>query len=163
MTSTSGISNPSWGVQQHKFITDVRVLPLNCYDMIVGMDWLEACGQGKMWIDWRLKTMRFWHEGKRITLRGVKNNTTHCPKISTKELNFMVQQGAVAQIIQLDRNKETTSVTKPPKNIQNVLAQYADTFQEPTQLPASRPFDHSIPLIPGAVPVQKKPYRYTPA
>jgi hypothetical protein len=36
-------------------------------------------------------------------------------------------------------------------------------FQEPADLPPQRSFDHSIPLIPGAVPIQKKPYRYAPS
>jgi hypothetical protein len=32
----------------------------------------------------------------------------------------------------------------------------------PKQLPSSREYDHHIPLIPGGVPVNSKPYRYSP-
>lgn len=36
-------------------------------------------------------------------------------------------------------------------------------FQVPTELPPSRACDHSIPLIPGATPVNVRPYRFAPA
>jgi hypothetical protein len=35
-------------------------------------------------------------------------------------------------------------------------------FDAPTSLPPSRPFDHHIPLLPDAIPVNSKPYRYSP-
>lgn len=43
-----------------------------------------------------------------------------------------------------------------------VLTEFVARFQEPTSLPPHRDFDHNIPLIPGARPVNKKPYRYSP-
>ena len=55
MTSTEGILALVWGVQDAKFITPVRVLPIKCYDLILGMDWLETCNGGKMFIDWKSK------------------------------------------------------------------------------------------------------------
>jgi hypothetical protein len=36
-------------------------------------------------------------------------------------------------------------------------------FQEPTELPPSRACDHTIPLIPGAHPVNIRPYIFSPA
>jgi hypothetical protein len=62
----------TWHTQGHKFTTDLKVLPLNSYDIILGMDWLENQNNGKMWINWQKKTMRFCHDGARITLRGVQ-------------------------------------------------------------------------------------------
>jgi len=35
-------------------------------------------------------------------------------------------------------------------------------FQPPTHLPPSRIYDHTIPLLPNSVPVNSKPYRYSP-
>lgn len=44
-----------------------------------------------------------------------------------------------------------------------VLAEYAGIFEEPTQLPPSRGvFDHHIPLKEGSLPVNSRPYRYSP-
>jgi hypothetical protein len=42
MRSTQGISALKWGVQNEKFETEVRLLKLGCYDMVLGMEWLEA-------------------------------------------------------------------------------------------------------------------------
>jgi hypothetical protein len=33
-----------WRCQGNTFVTDVKVLPLQCYDMILGMKWLELLG-----------------------------------------------------------------------------------------------------------------------
>lgn len=35
-------------------------------------------------------------------------------------------------------------------------------FAEPTGLLQHKPWDHTIPLLPGAKPVNIRPYRYTP-
>lgn len=49
-----------------------------------------------------------------------------------------------------------------PPIIQAVVQKFIGLFQTPTQLPPSRPFDHKIPLIPGAQPVNVTPYKYAP-
>ena len=60
-----------WRTQGQVFQSDLRVLPLGCYDMIVGMDWLEQCGP--MWVDWTLKTLQFNHKGRDIVLTGIQS------------------------------------------------------------------------------------------
>lgn len=52
--------------------------------------------------------------------------------------------------------------TKPASDMQAVLDQYQDVFEDPKSLPPSTTYDHAIPLLPGAVPVNSKPYRYSP-
>nr|KYP57679.1 Retrovirus-related Pol polyprotein from transposon 17.6 [Cajanus cajan] len=57
----------------------------------------------------------------------------------------------------------TTHAAQPaiPQIILQLLDDFKDIFQEPTQLPPSRPnHDHKISLIQGANPVNKRPYRY---
>ena len=49
-----------------------------------------------------------------------------------------------------------------PSEVDVLLKQYADVFAAPQGLPPNRVYDHTIPLIPGAVPVNAKPYRYSP-
>ena len=46
--------------------------------------------------------------------------------------------------------------------MQSLLQEFEDVFSKPTTLPPSRPYDHTIPLLPDAVPVNTKPYRYSP-
>ncbi|XBI69047.1 hypothetical protein VPH35_048168 [Triticum aestivum] len=45
----------TWQTQGFEFKTDMRVLQLGCYDMVVGMDWLQQCGP--MWVDWKQKIL----------------------------------------------------------------------------------------------------------
>ena len=49
-----------------------------------------------------------------------------------------------------------------PEEVQKLLAEHKELFSEPTSLPPHRSFDHKIPLLPGAVPINVKPYRYNP-
>ena len=44
-----------WTVQGHSFHSTLRILQLGSYDMIVGMDWLEAFSP--MRVDWQHKWM----------------------------------------------------------------------------------------------------------
>lgn len=49
-----------------------------------------------------------------------------------------------------------------PAPVQQLIQQHNNLFQEPTSLPSHRTFDHHIPLLPGATPVNVKVYRYAP-
>jgi hypothetical protein len=55
------LANVSWSVQGHHFCSALKVLPLQSYDMILGMDWLER--YSPMDIDWQQKTIRFTLDG----------------------------------------------------------------------------------------------------
>jgi hypothetical protein len=46
--------------------------------------------------------------------------------------------------------------------VQYILQQFQKFFAEPVGLPPRHLCDHSIPLVPGAQPVNKRAYRYTP-
>ena len=49
-----------------------------------------------------------------------------------------------------------------PSVVAELLAEYDHLFAEPRGLPPQRAFDHTIPLLPGAKPVNIRPYRYSP-
>lgn len=49
-----------------------------------------------------------------------------------------------------------------PPQVQEVVQKFQHLFQEPTELPPLREYDHHIPLVPGAHPVNVRPYRYSP-
>ena len=42
------------------------------------------------------------------------------------------------------------------------VQKFQHLFQKPYEFPPSREFDHHIPLVPGAHPVNVRPYRYSP-
>jgi hypothetical protein len=49
-----------------------------------------------------------------------------------------------------------------PPPIQQVLHHYKSVFQDPQTLPPPRSYDHAIPLVPNVVPVNARPYHYSP-
>lgn len=50
-----------WWTQGHTFSAAARVLDIKCYDMILGMDWLEQ--HSPMWIYWKRKKLIFTYKG----------------------------------------------------------------------------------------------------
>lgn len=59
--------------------------------------------------------------------------------------------------------EQQTELSLLPTEVQALVDQFAELFAEPSSLPPSRACDHEIPLIPGARPVNIRPYRYPPA
>jgi hypothetical protein len=58
---TAVIQRAEWSVQSHIFQTDLMVLPLTAYDVIIGMDWLEA--HSPMRVHWKEKWLQLPHQG----------------------------------------------------------------------------------------------------
>lgn len=79
------VSNCDRWVQGHKFCSTLKVLPLGCYDMIVGMDWLEK--HSPMDVHWGRKQLQFLHHGRKVQLQGF--NPISSSAISYHLLNFM--------------------------------------------------------------------------
>ena len=70
---------------------------------------------------------------------------------------FAIVTTTESALIQTD-----TANNQVPSCIQQVLDQHSHVFQDPQTLPPSRSYDHAIPLIPGAVPMNARPYHYSP-
>jgi hypothetical protein len=176
MSCTRQVKDMQWSVQGHSFISTVGILPLKCFDMIVGEDWLEECSP--MWVHWSNKIMKFTYQGQRIELHGVSNVVAQCSAISAIGLQGLLSREAVHHCLQFkwegdqpmlasqDQGINSITVTHAdslPDQVQSLLDSYQDLFQEPTSLPPQRPFDHHIQLLPGAPPVNIRPYKYSPA
>lgn len=100
MPSDTYIPQLQWHVQGHKFSHDTRVLPIKCYDMIIGADWLEDISP--MWIHWRKKLLRFTHQKKRILLRGISDDHAKCSQIKSPKLRSLMKKGAITHMLQLN-------------------------------------------------------------
>ncbi|CAN6326944.1 unnamed protein product [Urochloa humidicola] len=171
MVSDSYIPQFQWLIQGHSFTYDARVLPLKCFDMIIGADWLED--HSPTWIHWKKKHMKFPLKGKRVVLHGLKDNISSCKQISGRKLKGLLRHKAVSHLVELkhipskaqhtDINALTAQApASVPAEIQKVVQQFDSLFKEPSALPPPRQDDHHIPLIPGAQPVNVRPYRYSP-
>lgn len=70
MHCSSRVPNLTWWIQGVTFHTDMHVLDLGAYDVILGIDWLEQFSPMDChWVD---KTMTFEYEGRRVCLQGVR-------------------------------------------------------------------------------------------
>ena len=59
-------------------------------------------------------------------------------------------------------NKEQELKQAEPPKLKPLLAEFKDVFGEPHGLPPRRACDHTIPLMPGAQPVNIRAYRHKP-
>ena len=96
-----------------------------------------------MQVNWDQKWLSFEHLGQRILLQG------HPPAV----FDLTVVE---LQLIQGQQNLEL------PDEIQCLLDGFSAVFEAATGLPPRCACDHKIPLIPGAQPVNIRPYRFSP-
>ena len=136
-----------WFIGDLAFHSDLKVLPLTAYDMIIGMDWLEKFSP--MTVHWQQKWLRIPYGDQQVVLQGVQSDY---PEQVVVQLCLLTPGGDLH-----------SDVSLLPREVQDLIDQYATIFEKPSQLPPSRACDHEIPLIPGANPVNIRPYRYPPA
>lgn len=157
MVCTTQASDLRWFAQGHTFSSTTKILPLRCFDMILGEDWLKEVSP--MWVDWRTKTMKFTYQGNRLTLTGVTDDIAQCSQVSFKKLKGLLRQGAVTHCIQLNTThdndaelevvcaiKEHDTPEACPVEVQSLLQEFDLLFAEPVGLPPKRAADHQIPL-----------------
>jgi len=106
--------------------------------------------------------LRFSYQGRRISLKGVKDTLSSCPKVKVRKLKGLTRKGGIAQLIHLCQVTPPLALDNIPVTIQQLVDSQAHLFRDPDSLPPSREFDHQIPLLLGVKPVNIKPYRYSP-
>lgn len=139
------IPDCKWRAGGREFQSDFKVLPLQHYDGIVGMDWLSA--QGTMQVNWREKWLAFDYHGLPVFLQGHPPETFSC---------------TVVELHLLHEHSDAKSTVALPAPMQELLEWFSSVFEPPTGLPPRRACDHHIPLMEGAHPVNVRPYRYSP-
>jgi hypothetical protein len=119
-----------------------------------------------MQCDWLHKRINFVHEGKMIMLQGVLPHQVEQPREISAEQHLKLHKGndlwalvMLSQVSDTSVLQEQYSSTELPSQIKDIIHEYEDLFKTPDELPPSRIFYHSISLLPGAVPVNCRPYR----
>jgi hypothetical protein len=100
-------------------------------------------------------------------LQGLKQPTMQVNNILAKQVYKSTQGNDIWAYVILDinRNRPSTTGSIPTtdnEDIQLLLHQYADVFNDPETLPPPCSYDHAIPLYPEAVPINSRPYHYSP-
>jgi hypothetical protein len=145
MSCDAAVLGCQFTLDGHQFQHDLRILHLDSYDLILGMDWLEL--YSPMQIHWQAKWITLPHHGTSVMLQG---------------LSAMSDADLVFQLFAADiPDSSQTEVCLPP-DIATLLSAFPSVFTTPSTLPPPRSCDHTIPLVSGATPVNIRAYRYPP-
>ena len=117
------------------FTVDCHSIPLDGYDMVLGIKFLRTLGP-ILW-DFDDLFLAFTRAGHRVFWRGI--GSTRDDVQSTR-----------LHAVQPD----------DPTLLQNLLQEFDDLFVEPKGLPSARCCDHRIHLLLNTAPVAVRPYRY---
>lgn len=153
------VNQLEWWCQGHTLSGTMRVLDKGTYDAILGYDWLKP--HSPMICHWDNRTIEFQDKGRQIKLRGVKPGELTLQPIEAEQVWKSAKGNdiwafAVVECVEQPIKEDIT------ESIQSVMDQYYELFQEPKTLPPSRVYDHAIPIHPEAMPVNNRPYRYSP-
>ena len=137
------------------------------FDLLVGLDWLSAHNPR---VDWESGSLNvsdsdcsyMWKstysdadhqaEGLAIRLCTARQVRTY-PAESENYTNYIFT-------ISQETNGKQSAALSPA--VQALLQDFPDVQQEPSSLPPERWHQHAIPLVEGAQPVRKSPYRLQP-
>ena len=159
MVTDQWVPDFTWWCQGHTLKSDMKVLQLGAYDAILGFDWLQA--HSPMKCDWQNRTMEFTELGKSFKLQGIPPPSLGLQKLSASKLMKLCAGNEVSAFAIVDI-LDTNSTPPIPAPVQSLLQEFDAVFQKPINLPPVRIYDHTIPLVPNALPVNSKPYRYSP-
>jgi hypothetical protein len=159
MVTDMWVPKMEWWASGHTLTADMKVLKLSAYDAILGYDWLKP--HSPMICHWEDRTLQFVDQGRDITLQGVQ------------PVDSMVQPAPTDQVLKWGKGNDiwafavVEQLAEPSQDpidtpLESILEQFKDVFEEPQSLPPHRSYDHHIPLIPDAVPVNARPYKYSP-
>jgi hypothetical protein len=138
----------------------MRVLELAAYDVVLGYDWLGT--HSPMICHWELKTLEFMEGGQQVHLEGVKTDNKAPMAISPDQVVRWHKGNDIWTMAVVQQTQDKLPIISPPLVIQQMLSEYQDIFVEPAALPPHREYGHAIPLLLGVVPVNSRPYRYSP-
>jgi hypothetical protein len=138
-------------LKSHMFSIDVG----GC-DIVLGTDWLRTLGPILM--DFKDLTMQFDQEGHQYKFQGI---TAGSPEIiSSHRMEKILKKGHSSFIAQLHAIQETETPSIP-QALQAILYKHQLVFSTPQGLPPCLGVhDHSIPLVPGSLPPNIRPYRH---
>jgi hypothetical protein len=149
------ISDLEFSLDGQKIRTNLNILPLGSYDMIIWMDWLE---QQKAVLDGYTKVLSYKDNlGTARTTQGIPKPVL-VRQVLAMQLKKCIREGSQVYAIQVMNLLEKED--KPKLEDFVVLRELRDMFvDEIPELPPRREIDFSIDLLPESTPISKAPYR----
>lgn len=142
---TSAIVGCTFSLGDYSFQHDLRILPLDFYDIILGMDWLES--YSPMQVHWQQRWLSIKYHGHTVVLLGIL-------PVETSDL--------VIQLLSVEAQDPSPTQLEFSPEIEALLHEFQSVFTIHTELPLEWACDHAVPLIPGATPINVRAYRYPP-
>ncbi|KAJ4745598.1 polyprotein [Rhynchospora pubera] len=158
----------TFDLQSHQFEGDFRVLEVQGYDVILGMDWIAKVGP--VVIDFAKGLVQLKQNDKHISFQ-VQEEVAEV-KLCQGEVCISKEQQKgsdiiMAQLFITDTVSARSEVPfadhmkNVPLSLKEVLSKYHWVFYNPSSLPPIRDIDHQIPLQPDSSPVNIRPYRFS--
>jgi hypothetical protein len=132
----------------------VYVIALGMYDIIIGMDWLEA---HRAMVDcFAKRVLCVDDEGRSVEIHSVRRKVS-LRFISTMNVKRCMRKGCRLYVVEAVNERKGPSLDQYP-----VLSEFTDVFPNKLSgLPPEREIDFTIEIKPGAEPISKTPYRMT--
>ncbi|XP_027098929.2 uncharacterized protein [Coffea arabica] len=146
-----------WGINQHKFCYDLKVMDLSCWDIILGVDWMTQFSP--ITFDFHKLTISLQNQGEAVHLQGQAEDCDLHLIRGNDLRTFIEYKRQLCMNIRIGQGDMSTE-TVVPAGVQDILNEFADVFATLTELPPARAVDHEIPLKPDSQPFKMKPYRY---
>jgi hypothetical protein len=133
--------------------TDLNIIPLGSYDVLIGMNWLE---KHHVVLYCHKKTFTCLDgDGKQRTVKGIPRPIS-IREISALQLKRCFKKGCQLYATHVEDPVDTKG---PSLEYFLVLQEFEDIFQEIPRFPPRREIDFSIDLVSGVASMLKIPYR----
>lgn len=140
----------------NEFHEELLPIELNCFDIVLGMDWLSANDDE---IQCRKKIVRVNPPGKESFMVYGDKRRVNSGIISLMKARKCLSKGCASYLaFVIDAKKEKKEVQNIP-----VVCDYPEAFLEDLPgLPPDKQVEFRIDLLPGTTPIAKAPYRLAP-
>ena len=103
----------------YAFKLPMKILPLHCYDVILGIDWLEQ--HSPMEVNWKDKWMSFDYQGSKAVLQGITPQIQSYQEISTHELTVLEHQDQLWCLLALQPIDTSKAMYTRPPEVQQLV------------------------------------------
>jgi hypothetical protein len=106
-------------ISGYAFKLPLKILPLHCYDVILGIDWLEQ--HSPMEVNWKDKWMSFDYQGSKAVLQGITPQIQSYQEISPHELTVLEHQDQLWCLLALQPIDTSKAMYTRPPEVQQLV------------------------------------------